>query len=134
MELPNCEVMAYLKRKFKDSEKVGFMAHYRSTRQKLANYFKHAQVFSSNAHAEGVDLSHLDHFVIVNSDFSGAKFIQRRERCTNINRQTPVIVHHITTDYGISKSVYDTLITKKDFTLSLYRQCRDRTDITKSYH
>ncbi len=121
VQLDNNEVVAYLKKTFGDSPDVGFMCHFKATREKLKHHFQHAHLFSSNAHAEGVNLSHLTHFVIVNSDYSGAKFIQRRERATNLNRTTPVVVHHIVTNGGISKAVYDTLSNKKDFTLSLYR-------------
>jgi len=120
--LPNNEVVDYLLKTFGDSPDLGLMTHFKSTRIKLQQYFKHAQLFSSNAHAEGVNLSHLKHFVIVNSDYSGAKFIQRRERITNIMRATKAVVHHIVTDGGISKAVYDTLKSKRDFTLKLYRK------------
>jgi len=123
--LSNNEVVHYLFNTFGDTPDVGFMVHYHSTRLKLAQHFKHAQIFSSNAHSEGVNLSHLKHFVIVNSDFSGAKFIQRRERITNLNRTTAAVVHHIVTDAGISNSVYAILSNKKDFTLSLYRKLRN---------
>jgi len=123
--LDNSEVAEYLLRTFGDSEEVGFMCHFKSTRLKLQKCFKYAQLFSSNAHAEGVDLSHLKHFVIVNSDYSGAKFIQRRDRCVNVMRLTEAVVHHIVTDGGISGAVYDTLSGKRDFTLQLYRKHRN---------
>jgi hypothetical protein len=122
--LDNTEVVDYLYKVFGDSSNIGFMAHYRSTVEKLRARFKHAKIYSSSAHAEGVNLAHLKHFVIVNSDYSGAKFIQRRDRITNITRTTPAIVHHIVTDGGISGAVYNSLSDKKDFTLRLYRNDR----------
>lgn len=122
----NTEVVDFLLKEFGDYEDIGFMCHFRSTRFVLEKFFKKAKIFSSNAHAEGVNLSHLAHFVIVNSDYSGARFVQRRERITNINRTTEAVVHHIVTDGGISKSVYQTLRQKKDFTLKLYRDERIR--------
>jgi len=125
IDLPNTEVVDYLMKTFGDSPDVGYMVHYRSTKVKLEKVFKQAQVYSSNAHAEGVNLAHLKHFVIVNSDFSGAKFVQRRERITNLTRNTEAIVHHIVTDGGISKPLYNTLKDKRDFTLSLYKRIRN---------
>ena len=122
--LENSEVLDYLYVTFGDKEDVGFMCHYVSTRQKLASRFVKAKLFSSQSHAEGVDLSHLKHFVIVNSGYSGASFIQRRERITNMNRTSPAIVHHITTDGGISEQVYEALSNKREFTLKLYRETR----------
>jgi len=134
IDLPNSEVIDYLLGTFDDTEGLGLMCHFRSTRQKLEKHFKRASIYSSNAHAEGVNLAHLDNFVIVNSDYSGAKFIQRRERITNIMRDTAAIVHHIVTDGGISKAVYDTLSDKRDFTLQLYRRHRNgiRTGTTET--
>lgn len=119
--LSNSEIVDYLYKTFGDSEDVGFMVHYHSTRDKLLQRFKKAQLFSSQSHAEGVNLAHLKHFVIVNSGYSGASFIQRRDRIVNINRDTPAIVHHITADGGISAKVYEALSGKRDFTLRLYR-------------
>ena len=54
-------------------------------RELLKKHFKNAAIYSSNANAEGVDLSHSKYFIIYSSDYSGAKHIQRRERIININ-------------------------------------------------
>lgn len=124
VELDNTEVVDYLRANF--SGNVALMAHYRSTRQKLARYLPDWDIYSSDGNAEGVDLSHYDHFVIVNSGFSGAKFIQRRERVVNINRETEAIVHHIVTDAGISADVYDAVSNKRDYNLRMFRNDRAR--------
>ncbi len=120
-ELPNNEVIDYIKRTF-GTKGLVVMAHYRSTRQKLERHFP--VVLSSDAHAEGVDLSMYDNFVIVNSAYSGAKFIQRRERVVNINRTTPATVHHILTDAGISRDVYEAISSKRDFNIRMFRRVR----------
>jgi len=119
------EVIEYLLRTFGDTEDVGYMAHYRATRELLGQYFKHAQIYSSNRHAEGVNLAHLKHFVIVNQDFSGARFLQRRERSTNLMREEPVTVHHIVCEGMLSQKVYQVLSGKKSFTLDMYRQIKN---------
>lgn len=125
VELPNNEVIDYLLRTFGDSSDVALMAHFHSTRQKLERHFKRAHIYSSTAHAEGVDLSHYRHFVIVNADYSGAKFVQRRERLVNVNKTGESVVHHIVTDAGVSDLVYKMTSKKRDFNLKCYRELRN---------
>lgn len=125
VELPNNEVIDYMLRTFGDSPDVALMAHFHSTRQKLERHFKQAHIYSSTAHAEGVDLSHYRHFVIVNADYSGAKFVQRRERLVNVNKTGESVVHHIVTNAGVSSLVYEMTSKKRDFNLRCYRELRD---------
>jgi hypothetical protein len=122
--LPNTEVVDYLLETFGDAPDVAYFTHFRSTRKKLQEHFKKAQVFSSVADAEGTDMSHMRHMVIVNTGYSGAKFAQLRERVTNMNRTTEALVHHIVTDGGISQEVYDMVSEKKDYNLARFRQRR----------
>ena len=124
IDLPNTEVINYIKKTWGDSEGLALMAHFRSTRMKLEKHFPKASVFSSVAHAEGVSLADFDHFVIVNSDYSGAKFVQRRDRGVNLNKRTDAVVNHIVTDDGVSEHVYTAVSKKLDFTLQNYRRLR----------
>lgn len=124
VELPNTEVVDYIQATFGDSEDLALMAHFRSTREKLKKYFPKATIYSSVAHAEGVDLSMCRHLVIVNTCYSGAKHIQRRDRVVNLNRKTEAVVHHIVCDGGISPAVYKAVSRKHDFNLKLYRDLR----------
>lgn len=124
MMLPNTEVVDYLQETFGDAPDVAFFTHFRSTRKKLGEHFKQAQLFSSIAHAEGVDMSHMRHVVLVNTAYSGAKFAQVRERITNMNRTTEALIHIIVTDGGVSQDVYDMVSDKKDFNLRAFRAIR----------
>ena len=128
--LENTEVIDYLMATFGDEPDVAYMSHFLSTRAKLANHFTKAHMYSSTAHSQGVDLSHYKHLVIVNSGYSGAQFIQRRQRGTNIKRLTPALVHHITTDGGVSEAVYAMTSDKLDFNLKVYLNVRTRTTTT----
>lgn len=119
------EKISYIKRVFGDTKDVGIMAHYISDREKLKKHFKHAQIYSSVGHAEGVDLSHLKYFVIYSSDYSGAKFVQRRERIVNINGGRTNAVHHILVKNAISEQVYKLVSKKRDFNDSTF----DRTKL-----
>ena len=111
----------YILDNFGDTKDVGIMCHFIGERNKLENYFNHASIYSSNAHAEGVDLSHLKHFIILSSDYSGAKFIQRRERIANINGSNSTTVHHILVKGAISEQVYKTTSNKRDFNNKVFR-------------
>jgi hypothetical protein len=122
--LDNNEVVDYLMATFGDTADVAYMSHFLSTRAKLAKHFTKAHLYSSTAHAEGLDLSHYRHLVIVNSGYSGSKFIQRRERGVNVKRVTPALVHHIICDAGISAKVYELTAQKLQFNLEAYRNER----------
>lgn len=110
----------YIKNNFGDTATVGIMAHFVYERTLLEKHFKNAKIFSSNAHAEGVDLSYLTHFIIFSSDYSGAKFVQRRERIANINGSNTNTVHHLIIKNGISDQVYRAVSKKKNFNDALF--------------
>jgi len=110
----------YILSEFGDSEDIGIMCHFIGERNKLESVFKRAKIYSSNAHAEGVDLSHLRHFIILSSDYSGAKFVQRRERIMNINGSNTTKVHHILVKGAISEQVYKATSKKMDFNNAVF--------------
>lgn len=118
--LDNQEKIDFIKRRFGDFEDVGIMCHFRGEAEKLSKHFKKAKIFSSSAHAEGVDLSYLRYFVIYSSDYSGAKFVQRRERIINIKGSKTLNVHHLIVKKAISEQVYKAVSNKLDFNNSLY--------------
>lgn len=118
----NTEKIDYIKAHFGDTESMGIMAHYIGERELLAKHFKHAKIYSSNASAEGVDLSHLEHFIIISSDYSGAKFVQRRERIVNINGSNTLIVNHILVQNAISDQIFQAVSKKMDFNNQCYVQ------------
>ena len=120
IDLGNREKVDYIKANFGDSEDTGIMCHFVGERQILEKEFKHAQIYSSSSHSEGVDLSHLKNFVILSSDYSGSKFIQRRDRIININGSASLEVHHIMVKNAISEQVYKKVSKKEDFNNSTY--------------
>ena len=120
IELGNTEKIDYIKKTFGDTKDVGVMCHFIGERMILAKHFKNIQVYSSNAHAEGVDLSHLKHFVILSGDYSGSKFIQRRDRIVNTEGSNTLTVNHILVKGAISDQVYKRVSKKEDFNNSTY--------------
>lgn len=122
IELGNTEKIDYIKETFGDSEDVGIMCNFVGERRMLERHFTRAKIYSSTSHAEGVDLSHLHHFVIMSSGYSGAKFIQRRERIINVQGSNTLKVHHIIVKGAISEQVYKSTSKKKDFNNSTYER------------
>lgn len=112
----------YIKRVFGDTTDMGIMSHFIGERAMLERSFKEAKIYSSNAHAEGVDLSHLKYFIIYSSDYSGAKAVQRRERIANINGSNTTEVHHILCHKAISDQVYTITSKKRDFNNEVFKQ------------
>ena len=114
------EKIDYILDQFGDTDDIGIMCHFIGEQKLLKSIFKNAKIYSSNAHAEGVDLSHLKHFIIYSSDYSGAKFVQRRERIINMNGSNTTTVHHILVKGGISEQVYKAVSNKADFNNSVF--------------
>ena len=104
--------------------KVALMSHFRKQQELLAKEFTEFDCFSSNKHKEGVDLSMYDHFVIVSSDYSGAGFLQRRQRNVNVNNTKTTRVHHLMVKGGISEQVYKAVSVKKDFNNAIFKKRR----------
>lgn len=122
IETGNTEKIDYIKKEFGDTEQVGIMSHFIGERDLLKKHFKHAQIYSSNAHSEGVDLSHLKYFIVISSDYSGAKHIQRRERIINMNNINTTTVHFLIVKNAISEQVYKTVSQKLDFNNSCFER------------
>lgn len=122
IELGNTEKIDYIRKTFGDTSDMGIMCHFIGERKLLDREFNNATIYSSSAHAEGVDLSHLKHFIILSSDYSGSKFIQRRDRIVNINGSNTLTVHHILVKGAISEQVYKKVSKKEDFNNSTYER------------
>lgn len=122
IEVGNTEKIDYIKETFGDTSEVGIMCHFIGERDLLRKHFKNAEMYSSTSDAEGVDLSHLKHFVIMSSGYSGAKFIQRRDRIVNIKGSNTTIVNHILVKGAISEQVYKQVSKKEDFNNSTYQR------------
>lgn len=116
------EKVEYIKQTWPDSPKTGIMAYYRAEYELLTKEFPNSEIYSSISNAEGVDLSHLDNFIIFSFGFSGAKFVQLRDRCTNINSSKQNIVHILLMKDSISQQVYECVNQKKNFNDESFKQ------------
>lgn len=116
------EKFNYIKDNF--TGKVAVMSHFIDERRRVEEHLLDVDVYSSNKHAEGVDLSHYDHFIILSGDYSGAKFIQRRERNVNLNNTKQAVVHHILVRGAISEQVYNAVSHKLDFNNQVFQRIK----------
>jgi len=125
IETSSTEIVDYIRDTWGDRPEIAIMAHFHSTKQKIETHLPNVHVFSSDGHAEGTDLSNYEHFIIVNTGYSGAKHIQRRDRGVNINRSREAVVHHIVCEGQLSEAVYKAVSKKKDFNIQSFRRIRN---------
>jgi hypothetical protein len=111
------EKLQYIKENF--SNDVYIMAHFKKEQEMLLEHF--SNVLSSTAHAEGVDLHKVDELVIYSMGFSTSKYTQRRCRQANKNREKPIKVHYLLTNFD--KKVYEQVAIKnKNFNGRTYER------------
>jgi hypothetical protein len=70
---------------------------------------------------EGVNLSRADYLTFLNIDFSATSYWQARDRMTTKNRPKND-VYFIFGKGGIEKKIYDSVMQKKDYTLSQFKR------------
>lgn len=100
------EKVDYILKNFGDKESLVIMYNFQAEKQKLEEYFKKATILQATSYAEGVDLHKYDDLVIYSQDYSTARHTQRRARQCNMNRTTPIVVHHLLVKKAISEEVY----------------------------
>ena len=121
--LKNREKVDWILKEFGDSKNLVIMYNFQQELVKLKEYFENATILQATSYAEGVALHMYDHLVIYSQDYSTARHSQRRARQCNINRTTPIIVHHLLVKKAISSQVYKTVnVNKRNYIDSLYER------------
>ena len=77
---------------------------------------------------EGISLKNAKYLVYYNIDFSATSYWQSRDRLTTMERTSNDVFYIFATN-GIEKNIYNSVINKKDYTLSHYKK-DDRTAIS----
>lgn len=77
---------------------------------------------------EGISLKNAKYLVYYNIDFSATSYWQSRDRLTTMERTSNDVFYIFATN-GIEKNIYNSVINKKDYTLSHYKK-DDRAAIT----
>ena len=76
--------------------KTAVMCYFIQEQEELTKVFEdnpNVKVYSSTKYCEGIDLSGYDNYVLYSFGYSGAKFIQLRDRVVNIHCNKPTQVH-----------------------------------------
>lgn len=121
--LANEEKIDYIKKHFGDHEGLVIMYNYIAEKEKLNAHFTHARILQATSYAEGVDLHKYSDLIIYSQDFSTARHTQRRARQANKNRDTPITVHFLLVEKGLSQQVYKTVsVNKKNFVDSVFKK------------
>jgi len=71
---------------------------------------------------EGINLSTADALVFYNIDFSATSYWQARARLQTKDREKEAQIYWVFSEGGIEDKIYKTVIDKKDFTLSHFKQ------------
>lgn len=117
----NTEKIDYIKAVWGDLGSIAIMYNYIAEGELLREHFKNAKILSGISNAEGVDLSAYTHLIIYSMNFSASKFIQRRARQCNIEREDEILVHFIICKNCVSELVYNCIVRDKlNFTQSYY--------------
>lgn len=122
IEIGNLEKINYIKKHFGDDFDISIMSHFVHERELLKKHFKKAQILSSMANSQGIDLSHSKFFIVYSESYSGSHHIQLRERIININGSKTNKVIYLLVKGAISEQVYKITSNKMDFNNSLYKQ------------
>lgn len=82
---------------------------------------------------EGLTLKNADYIVAINIDFSATTYFQFRDRMTTMDRKDNTLFWVFSKDQpnlkSIERQVYQSVLNKKDFTLSLYKKTFDIENI-----
>ncbi len=121
--LANDEKLKYIYDTFGDHDSMVIMYHFQAEKTKLEQVFKKAQILQATSYAEGVDLHMYDELVIYSQDYRTATHSQRRARQCNMNRDKPIIVHHMLVKKATSEQIYKTVcVNKKNFVDSVFKK------------
>jgi hypothetical protein len=103
----------YIKDTWGDTSDMVIMYNYNGDLQVLKENFKNALLLQGTANAEGVNLSAYKTHIIYSMDYRTAKYIQRRARMCDLNREEEIKVHYLLVRKAISHQIYDTVAVNK---------------------
>lgn len=71
---------------------------------------------------EGINLSSADCLIFFNIDFAAVSYFQAKDRLTSKDRTKENICYWIFSEGGIEEQIYQSVMNKKDYTLSIFRK------------
>ena len=108
------EKIDYIKSNY-NLKDIAIMAHFIGERTLLKGLLPTVPIYSSDGHAEGVDLSHIKKLIVYSMSFKTSKHTQRVARQANHERTEPIEVDILTcAKPAIGFSVYQTVAVKEE--------------------
>ena len=101
-----------------NSGKTAIMCYFRQEQEQIAQEFAknpRVSVFSSTKYCEGIDLSDFDTYILYSFGYSGAKFIQLRDRIVNLNKDKATQVHIPLIADTIDADIYERVSQKLNY-------------------
>jgi len=114
VRLGNTEKIDYIKKTWGDTDDVVIMYHYKEEEHLLKEHFKRAVILQADRYAEGISLKQYKHLLIYSMSWRTSKYIQRRSRQADKDREEPIIVHFILTEDKVDWMIYDAVVNKKE--------------------
>lgn len=102
--------------------KTAIMCYFTQEQEELTKIFKNnpnVAVYSSTKYCEGIDLSGFDNYILYSFGYSGAKFIQLRDRVVNIHQNRPTTVHIPIIMGTLDEDHYKRVKNKQHFNLTM---------------
>ena len=117
--------IAYIRDNY-DTKEIAIMAHFVAERVELEKAFPEAKIYSSDGHAEGVDLSDIEKLLVYSMSFKTSKYTQRLARQANHERKQPIVVDILVCNQpAIGMEVYKAVAIKKEnFDKNSYERVR----------
>jgi len=112
VSLGNTEKIDYIKANWGDTDGMVIMYNYKQEEILLRQHFSHALIRQADRFAEGVSFKHKEHLIIYSMSWRTSKFIQRRNRQADMERETPINVHYLLVAGCISEKVFDAVVEK----------------------
>lgn len=106
-----------------DGERIAIMCYFREEQNELTRIFKNdskISVFSSTKYCEGIDLSDYDLYILYSFGYSGAKFIQLRDRIVNLNKNKKTQVHILALQGEVDEWVYRCVSQKRNYNIKMF--------------
>jgi len=108
----NTEKIDYIKKTWGDHEKMVIMYHYKEEEHLLKHHFKKARILQADTWAEGVSLKDYEPLIVYSMSWRTSKYIQRRARQADLQREEPIVVHYILSG-KVDTYIYDAVAVKR---------------------
>ncbi len=114
VSLGNTEKIDYIKEHWGDTDEMVIMYNYKQEEILLREHFHNALIRQADRFAEGVSFKHIEHLIIYSMSWRTSKYIQRRNRQADMERETPINVHYLLVEDCISEKIYDAVVEKNE--------------------